>query len=80
MASSKDKNPKLTKLTYYEVVQQILELDYTDFKVVVFYCGWVRVEDNSACMVDHATKMVMVDLTKMKCKDNSNGEPFVCAS
>ena len=31
-ASGKDKNYKEAETTYYEVIQQILELDYTDFK------------------------------------------------
>jgi hypothetical protein len=79
VASSKDKNPIEAEMTYYGVVQQILELDYTSFKEIVFYCDWVRVEDNNACTVDPATNLIMVDLTKMKSKDNINDEPFVCA-
>lgn len=79
VASSKDKNPKEVEMTYYGVVQHIYVLNYTDFKVTVFDCDWVRVEDKNACMVDIATNMVMVDLTKLKSRVNINDEPFICA-
>lgn len=79
VASSKDENPKEVEMMYYGVVQHIYVLDYTSFTETVFECDWVRVEDKNACMVDSATNMVMVDLTKLKSKNNINDEPFVCA-
>ncbi|PIA27802.1 hypothetical protein AQUCO_07500017v1 [Aquilegia coerulea] len=35
----KDKNPIDV---WYGIIKEIIELDYTDFKEVVFYCDWVR--------------------------------------
>ena len=60
------------------ISQHIYVLNYESFTETVFDCDWVRVDKN-ACMVDNATNMVMVDLTKLKSKDNINDEPFVCA-
>ena len=34
--SGKDKKDKEAETTYYRVIQQILELDYTDFNQTVF--------------------------------------------
>lgn len=80
VASRSDKNPNEVIMTYYGVIQQILELDYTSFKEIVLYYDWVKVEDTTnACKVNPATNMIMVDLTKMKSKDHINDEPFVCA-
>ncbi|KAH0682716.1 hypothetical protein KY285_020235 [Solanum tuberosum] len=44
-ASSKDKNPIVTDLTYYGRIVDIVELDYySHFKVVLFKCDWYEVE------------------------------------
>jgi hypothetical protein len=80
IASKSDKNPKNTVLTYYGIIQQILELDYLDFTETVFYCDWVKVEDTTnACKVDPDSKLIMVDLSKLKTKDRIVDEPFICA-
>ncbi|XP_074299841.1 uncharacterized protein LOC141631013 [Silene latifolia] len=39
-SSSKDKNPVLCKMHYYGVIEEIWVLDYTDFKIPVFWCKW----------------------------------------
>ena len=80
-ASGKDKNYKEAETTYYGVIQQILELDYTDFKQTVFYCDWVKVEDKiNGCKIDPASNLIMINLGKLKNRDNVNDEPFILAS
>ena len=52
-ASGKDKNYKEAETMYYGVIQEIIELDYIDFKQTVFYCDWVKVEDKvNGCKID----------------------------
>ena len=65
--------------TYYGVIRNIFELDYISFKVVIFYCDWVKVEDKNACKVDQVTNLIMVDLSKLKSNNHVSDEPFVCA-
>ena len=38
VSSSKDKNPIISNMSFYGVLQDIWELDYIEFKVVVFKC------------------------------------------
>ena len=80
-ASGKDKNFKEAETTYYGVIQQIIELDYIDFKQTVFYCDWVKVEDKiNGCKIDHVSSLITVNLGKLKNKDSVNDEPFILAS
>lgn len=37
-SSSKDKNPILATITFYGVIEEILEIDYAIFKVPLFKC------------------------------------------
>ncbi|KAG5567910.1 hypothetical protein H5410_065075 [Solanum commersonii] len=47
-ASSKDKNPIASDLTYYGRIVDIVELDYYGhFKVVLFKCDWYEVENDT---------------------------------
>ncbi|KAF9606866.1 hypothetical protein IFM89_029465 [Coptis chinensis] len=63
-ASAKDKNLVEDETTYYGIVKQILELDYHDFKEIVFFCDWVRIEDKrNGCYVDPDTNLVF-DLSR----------------
>lgn len=79
-SSVRDKNQVEAMTTYYGVIRQIIELDYTDFKETVFYCDWVKVEDkNNGCKVDPNTNLVMVNLNKLKTKDKFDDEPFILA-
>ena len=65
--NGKDKNYKEADTTYYGAIQQILELDYIDFKQTVFYCDWVKVEDKiNGCKIDPASNLIMVNLGKLK--------------
>lgn len=77
-ASAKDKNLKQVLTTYYGVIKDILILNYTDLDIPVFYCDWVRVEDQNACKIDPVTNLIMVNFTKLKSTQNFIDEPFVC--
>jgi len=80
-ASGKDINYKESEATYYGIIHGIFELDYTSFKTVVFYCDWVRVEDKiNGCKVDPNSKLVMVNLSKLKSKERIDDELFILAS
>ena len=61
-ASARDKNLEFEEVTYYGIAKQILELNYYDFKVVVFNCDWVRIEDASGLIVDLETNLAYVNL------------------
>lgn len=41
IASAKDKNPVVSDMTYYGVINEIWDIDYTMFKVLVFMVDWV---------------------------------------
>lgn len=47
MLGTKDKNPSDTTFMYYRLIKKILELNYTDFKVIIFYYDQIKVEDKS---------------------------------
>ncbi|KAF9622386.1 hypothetical protein IFM89_031189 [Coptis chinensis] len=80
-ASAKDKNLVEDEATYYGVVKQILELDYHDFKEIVFFCDWVRIEDKrNGCYVDPDTNLVFVSLERWKRNSNEDDDPFILAS
>ena len=38
VSSSKDKNPIISNMSFYGVLQDIWKIDYIEFKVVVFKC------------------------------------------
>ncbi|XP_057792617.1 uncharacterized protein LOC131009330 [Salvia miltiorrhiza] len=42
VSSAKDKKPIVTDMVFYGVIQEIWELDYQAFRVVVFKCDWVN--------------------------------------
>ena len=68
VSSSKDKNTIISNMSFYGVLQDIWELDYIEFKVVVFKCQWVEStsgvkEDEDGC--------TLVDLTKIRHKSDS---------
>lgn len=41
-ASSKDKNPITTSMSYFRIIEDIWEIDYVTFKVSLFKCKWVE--------------------------------------
>ncbi|XP_074297599.1 uncharacterized protein LOC141628340 [Silene latifolia] len=44
-ASSKDKNPILSKLHYYGVIEEIWELNYWEFEIPIFGCKWIEINN-----------------------------------
>ncbi|CAL1400210.1 unnamed protein product [Linum trigynum] len=73
-ASSRDKNPIYSDITYYGVIQEIIELDYwVGKKVVLFKCDWVssgrglKQDDLGFTLVNFSRRM-------------SDKEPFILAS
>lgn len=42
ISSSRDKNPIISNLAFFGVIQEIWELDYRKFRLPVFKCDWVR--------------------------------------
>lgn len=40
-SSSKDKTLVLASRAYFEVIEEIMEIDYVDFKVPLFKCKWI---------------------------------------
>ena len=75
-----DTNLVHEEAAYYGVIKQILELDYHDFKQVVFYCDWVRIEDKHGCYVDPATNLIYVNLRRLQRNSKEDDEPFILAS
>lgn len=75
-----DTNLVHEEASYYGVIKQILELDYHDFKQVVFYCDWVRIEDKHGCYVDPATNLIYVNLRRLQRNSKEGDEPFILAS
>ena len=66
---------------WYGVIKQIIELDYTIFKEVVFYCDWVRVEDKiNGCKHCTDSNLVMVNLDRLKSVNSELDEPVILAS
>ena len=68
MSSSKDKNSIISNMSFYGVLQDIWEIDYIEFKVVVFKCQ--RVESSSGFKEDE-DGCTLVDLTKIGHKSDS---------
>lgn len=72
-ASAKDNRPQKARMSYYGVIEDIWELDYTEFKVPVFRCKWVDI--NRGVRVDDLG-FTLVDFSKLGHHD----EPFIMAS
>ncbi|XP_074300612.1 uncharacterized protein LOC141631904 [Silene latifolia] len=69
-ASSKDKNPVLSKMHYYGVIEEIWELDYTDFVIPIFGCKWI--DNNNGDRKDELG-FTLVNLGKFGHKE----DPFI---
>lgn len=80
-AKEGDKRLKDAWTMWYGVIKQIIELDYTIFKEVVFYCNWVRVEDKTnGCKHCPKSNLVMVNFDKLKSSSSELDEPVILAS
>ncbi|KAL0533784.1 hypothetical protein IC582_027830 [Cucumis melo] len=40
-SSVKDKHPIVTNMSFYSMIQEIWELNYINFKIIMFKCNWV---------------------------------------
>jgi hypothetical protein len=49
MTKSNDRNMKTANLEYIERVDEIIEVDYMKFELLVLYCKWVQANMNGAC-------------------------------
>ena len=70
--SASDNNPIQASMPYYEVIEDIWELDYDEFRVPVFKCQWVS--GNIGVRQDKMG-FTLVDLQKV----GYNDDPFIMA-
>lgn len=63
---------------FYGVINQILELNYTDFRETVFYCEWVKVE-TTATRICPESHLVLVKLNKLRSSTKETDEPVILA-
>ena len=73
VSSAKDKNPHIGNLYYYGVIEEIWELDYIKFHILIFKCKWV--DSTSGNMVDDVG-FILVNLNHIGHKDDC----FILAS
>jgi len=62
----------MATISYYRVIEEILEVDYVKFKVPVFKCKWV--DSNIGVHVDDLG-FTLVDIAKIGSKE----DPFIMA-
>jgi hypothetical protein len=73
VSSAKDRNPVYADMSYFGVIQDIWEMDYTRFRVTVFGCKWV--DNNYGVQIDNSG-FILVDFNRVGSKD----DPFILAS
>ncbi|KAI5343770.1 hypothetical protein L3X38_011646 [Prunus dulcis] len=73
VASAKDKNPIVSNMGFYGVIQEIWDLDYHKFRIPVLRCDWV---DNTSGLVVDELGFTLVDLSKI----GHRNDQFVMAS
>ncbi|CAL2270697.1 unnamed protein product [Prunus armeniaca] len=71
--SAKDKNPILSNMGSYGVIQEIWDLDYQKFTILVFRCDWI---DSASGLVVNELGFTLVDLSKI----GHRNDQFVLAS
>jgi len=71
-STSKDQNPVFGSMTYYGVIHEIWEVDYTMFTIPLFKCKWV---DNKNGVKMDESGMTIFDFQKVGYRD----EPFIMA-
>ncbi|GJY24581.1 hypothetical protein Tco_1073717 [Tanacetum coccineum] len=72
-SSSKDNNPIMGDVTYYGVINDIIELEFSaDKKVVLFDCDWISNDpvDKGWKVVIKTTAMDSFDMTEQTCNDD----------
>ncbi|CAL2247513.1 unnamed protein product [Prunus armeniaca] len=73
VASVKDKNPILSNMGFYGVIQEIWDIDYQKFTIAVFRCDWI---DSTSGLVVDELGFTLVDLSKI----GHRNDQFVLAS
>ncbi|CAL2255581.1 unnamed protein product [Prunus armeniaca] len=73
VASAKEKNPILSNMGFYGVIQEIWDLDYQKFTIPIFRCDWI---DNTSGFVLDELGFTLVDLSKI----GHRNDQFVLAS
>ncbi|KAL6283046.1 hypothetical protein ACE6H2_013975 [Prunus campanulata] len=73
VASAKDKNPIVSNMSFYGVIQEIWDLDYQKFRIPVLRCDWI---DNTSGLVVDELGFTLVDLSKI----GHRNDQFVMAS
>ncbi|TYK30686.1 uncharacterized protein E5676_scaffold343G00010 [Cucumis melo var. makuwa] len=68
VSSSKDKNPVMSDMTFYGVIQEIWEIDYHQVSFILFKCDWV---DNRSEVKVHELGFTLVDLKRIGHKSDS---------
>ena len=68
--TSKDTNPIVGSMAYYDIIEEIWEVDYTKFFVLVFKYKWV---DNKSGVKIDESGLTLVDFRKI-CYRN---KPFI---
>jgi hypothetical protein len=72
ISSAKDKNPVYGTMNYFGFIEDIWELDYCGFHVVLFKCKWA---DNNHVRID-SDGITVVDFRRLDYKN----DPFIMAS
>ncbi|KAL6276900.1 hypothetical protein ACE6H2_020501 [Prunus campanulata] len=73
VASAKDKNPIVSNMGFYGVIQEIWDLDYQKFRIPVLRCDWIA---NTSGLVVDELGFTLVDLSKI----GHRNDQFVMAS
>ncbi|BBH02556.1 hypothetical protein Prudu_013164 [Prunus dulcis] len=73
VASAKDKNPIVSNMGFYGVIQEIWDLDYQKFRIPVLRCDWI---DNTSGLIVDELGFTLVDLSKI----GHRNDQFVMAS
>ncbi|CAL9029556.1 unnamed protein product [Prunus brigantina] len=73
VTSAKDKNHIVSNMGFYGVIQEIWDLDYQKFRILVLRCDWI---DNTSGLVVDELGFTLVDLSKI----GHRNDQFVTAS
>ncbi|KAL4013813.1 hypothetical protein IC575_025997 [Cucumis melo] len=73
ISSAKDKHSIVTNMSFYDVIEEIWELNYINFKIIMFKCNWV---DNVSGVRIDELGFTLVNLKCIGRKKNS----FILAS
>lgn len=73
VSSAKDKNPIISDMVFYGVIQEIWELNYYNFTYILFKCAWV--DSNKSIKIDELG-FTTVDFNRLGHKS----DPFILAT